>query len=181
MRVNALYSRIQVLNKIFREHVIEFMNRISHACIHLPKVDQINKKDKTIDDLLSWNGAVTTMLAQASLCLDHLELICNDFKIFNPLNERLINRESLPHLRSYKCGMLDEDRFPRLISSFSILNTPGLINLNLQFSRLSAVVSESLVKHFRDPKTFEYRPNLGLRYFTIEYQDRDREAVLTIL
>ena len=52
--------------------------------------------------------------------------------------------------------------------------------LKLTFSKLSAVVSEALVKFFRDPKTFKYK-DLPIKIVTIEYEDREREAILTVL
>ena len=41
-------------------------------------------------------------------------------------------------------------------------------------------MSEVLVRHFRDPKTFQFR-RLPLAKFRVKYDTREREAVLTVL
>ena len=113
------------------EAVNEYMVNMRSAEVRLLKVEKINKKNKSIDDLLLWNSRVTDMIAGASANIRHFSLICEDFKIFNPLNERLISSETFSCLESYTCGMLDDEKFPRFISSQSIFNHLNLVTLNL--------------------------------------------------
>ena len=42
------------------------------AYIKILKVEQINKNDKSIDDLLLWNSRVTDLIAGASESINHL-------------------------------------------------------------------------------------------------------------
>ena len=42
------------------------------AYIKILKVEQINKNDKSIDDLLLWNSRVTDLIAGASDSINHL-------------------------------------------------------------------------------------------------------------
>ena len=79
--------------------------------------------NKTIDDLLNWNREVKYLLSLSKSLLE-LDLTCHDFKIFSPLNERLISSETFPQLRSYSAGIFEQDKFPKLISPDSILCSP---------------------------------------------------------
>lgn len=42
------------------------------ACIKIKKVGQINKNDKSIDDLLLWNSRLTDLIAGASDSINYL-------------------------------------------------------------------------------------------------------------
>jgi len=70
---------------------------------------KIPKVEKTIDDLLTWNRQVSNILATSSQTLLDLSLVCLDFKVFNPINEKLLNSQSFTHLRAYTVGMFNDE------------------------------------------------------------------------
>ena len=95
--------------------------------------------------------------------------MCPDFKLFNPINERLINKLSFPCLKSYSFGYMDEERWPKAITPMSVLYTPGLEEVRMVFRKLTATISEGIVRWVREPETFQYKKDLDLRHLTVEY------------
>lgn len=83
--------------------------------MRLPKVEKIKKENKTIDDLLKWNKEVTDLISNVNNAVD-VELICEDFKIFNPMNEKLVSNESFPRINKLKAGLFDDEKFTRYMS-----------------------------------------------------------------
>lgn len=55
-----------------------------------------------------------------------MEIVCKDFKIFNPLNDKLISDSTFPKLQTFKVGLLDDEKFPKFISPNSVLYAPTL-------------------------------------------------------
>ena len=110
---NLLLSHLAKSNKHFYESIVPFyLKDMDHFKLCIPKVEQVKKANKTIDDLLTWNREVKFILNQAQR-LTELDFSCHDFKIFNPLNEKLISCEQFPYLRHYSVGVFDEDKFPK--------------------------------------------------------------------
>ena len=89
------------------------------------------------------------MITQTSNQLIELDLNCHDFKIFNPLNEKLISSTSFYQLRKYTCGMFDADKFPKFINSESVLCTPTLTDVCFKFIKMTTDVAEVLIRYFR--------------------------------
>ena len=90
-----------------------------------------------------------------------LELNCDDFKIFNPLNDKLISRDSFNQLREYKCGIFEEN-FPKTISDTSVLHCRSLSKVTFVFTKMHTAVAEVLIRFFRDSKTMKYRQNCNI-------------------
>ena len=61
--------------------------------LHIPKIENIKKESKSIDDLLNWNREVSTLVSNVPNAI-RVEIICDDFKIFNPLNDKLISNST---------------------------------------------------------------------------------------
>ena len=61
--------------------------------LHIPKIENIKKESKSIDDLLNWNREVSTLVSNVPNAIS-VEIICDDFKIFNPLNDKLISNST---------------------------------------------------------------------------------------
>ena len=71
------------------------------------------------------------------------------------MNEWLINKNTFNCLEKYDCGLFSDDRFPKgTLSEQNILNHSNLKEIVLRFSKLTALISESIVKIFRDPISF---------------------------
>jgi hypothetical protein len=134
----------------------------------LPQIEKIKKQNKTIDDLLRWNQEVSSVLRQPMHTLLKLSLMCADFKIFNPLNDKLISRDSFSQLQEYQCGTF-EDNFPKVISDASILHCPTLSKVTFVFSKMQTAVAEVLIRFFRDAKTMKYRNNCNITKIRFEY------------
>lgn len=94
--------------------------------IKLPLATKIDVPNLTLDHLLTFHNSLTQLMPPLANCLTHLTLLCPDFKLFNPLNERLINRNTFPLLEYYHLGYMDEERWPKLISNMNVLQTPTL-------------------------------------------------------
>lgn len=151
--------------------------------VRIPKVDKIRKEKKSIEDLLRWNGEVTRILRDGHDSLLELELSCNDFKVFNPFNEKLISCESFTRLRKYTAGVFDEDKFPKFLSPQSVMYTPTLNEVCFKFSKMSTAVAEVLIRYYRESEgNLEYKlVGVPVRKLRFEYEDREREAVLSLL
>jgi hypothetical protein len=74
--------------------VPKVMKQNTALTLNIPKVERINKEKKTIEDLLTWNREVQAILKSCCDNVIELDLSCADFKIFNPLNEKLITSQS---------------------------------------------------------------------------------------
>jgi len=61
-----------------------------------------------------------------------------------------------------------------------VLNTEGLEEVHLVFKRMTAMVAEGVVRWVREEGDFSYR-KMSVKKMWIEYEERDREGVLTIL
>jgi hypothetical protein len=46
-----------------------------------------------------------------------VDINCEDFKIFNPLNDKLVSIHTFTNLKSLKAGVFDDERFTRYISA----------------------------------------------------------------
>ena len=148
--------------------------------LKIPKVENIRKENKSIDDLLNWNREVTTMIGSMQNATD-VDINCEDFKIFNPLNDKLVSTHTFYQLRSLKAGIFDDERFTRYISPQNVLNTPSLKDLTLRFTTFSVGAADLLVRFFRDPNSMQLRHNINIRQLRLEYQDRHRDAILSIM
>jgi len=84
--------------------------------LKLPKVENIRKENKSIDDLLNWNREVTQMVGNMPNATD-VDINCEDFKIFNPLNDKLVSIHTFTNLKTLKAGVFDDERFTRYISA----------------------------------------------------------------
>ena len=91
--------------------------------------------------------------------LKKLSLVCPDFKIFNPLNERLINRDSFPNLEFYHFGQIDEERWPKVISGFNVLYSPKLKEVRMTFRKMTSIIAQGIVRWVRQHDMMTYRPN----------------------
>ena len=136
---------------------------------------------KTVDDVLRWNAAIGQILHGASHCASKVRLHCSDFKVFNPINPRLLNMRTFHCLTHLDIGLLTEALFPNDLSGHSshALNAPSLKSLTMHFLRLTSKIVEAMIGWFRDPQ-FGYRP-LPLEEFRVRYGERDREALLMLL
>lgn len=76
---------------------------------------------------------------------------------------------------------MDDDKFPKFISPFSVLNTKSLRSLTLTFNKFTASAADLLIKFFRDCTLSEYRRTNNIRALRLEYNDREREAVLQVM
>lgn len=160
-----------------------YMQDISGTfALRVQKVESIRKECKTIDDLLQWNAEVLAVVQRSPHARD-VSIVCEDFKIFNPLNERLLSASTFRQCQRLKLGMLDEERFSRYLSQQNVLFAPRLKALTLQFSHFSVISAELLVRYFRDaPGTsMEFRSDLTIKSLRLEYQERQRDAVLQIM
>ena len=111
---NCVHNGMGRINRRFYEVIMPaYMRDLDFLSLNIPKVEHIKKENKSIDDLLTWNREVKFVLGQPSQALTELSLSCHDFKIFNPLNERLISKDSFPYLRKYSVGVFDVDKFPK--------------------------------------------------------------------
>jgi hypothetical protein len=147
-----------LVNRQFYQILVpEHLNSALVLSIHLPKIEKIKKKQKQIEDLLRWNREVSNMLRSPAHSLLKLELKCDDFKIFNPLNEKLLSNQSFAQLQIFEAGVFDENQFPRSLSEQSILHTPTLSKLILVFTKMQTCVAEVMIRFFRNPD-MKYRP-----------------------
>ena len=116
-------------NKTIRESVQTFLTD-GYSCkgfhLHLPLASDIKVPNLTLDSLLAYHTSLAQMLPPLRVSLLELTLICPDFKLFNPLNERLINKNTFPNMVSYHFGQMDEERWPKLITTMSVLHSPKL-------------------------------------------------------
>lgn len=109
---NSTLENLGRVNRRFYADIIPgHFKSADNLNLQIPKVEQIKKESKTIDDLLNWNREVKFILGQSQSLLE-LDFNCHDFKIFNPLNEKLISSGSFPRLRKYSVGIFDEGKFP---------------------------------------------------------------------
>jgi len=141
--------------------------------LKVQKVELIPKECKTIDDLLHWNGEVLEVVQRSPHARD-VSIVCEDFKIFNPLNERLLSASTFRQCLRLKLGILDEERFSRYLSQQNVLFAPRLKVLILQFSHFSVISAELLVRYFRDApgSSMEFRSDLTVKNLRVEYQER---------
>lgn len=102
-----------------------FQEFCTSTTISVPKVESIKKENKTIDDLLNWNREVSQLVNSLGN-IEHLDIQCSEFKIFNPLNDKQIGDSTFSKIKSYSVGILEEDKFSRFISPNSILNARTL-------------------------------------------------------
>lgn len=111
-----------------------------------------------------------------------LDFSCHDFKIFNPLNERLVSRESFPALRKYTVGIFDADKFPKQIGPDSVLSTPTLHSICFKFLKLTMAVAECMTHFFRCKDDIEvYKPDFHIKHIRFEYEHREREALSQLM
>ena len=75
-------------------------------------METIQKENKSIDDLLNWNREVTQLVNNVNYARE-VEIICEDFKIFNPLNEKLVSNSTFPNIERFRVGLLDDEKFPK--------------------------------------------------------------------
>ncbi|CDW75705.1 UNKNOWN [Stylonychia lemnae] len=148
--------------------------------IKIPKVENIRKENKGIDDLLTWNKEVQFLINNLSSA-QNIQIVCQDFKIFNPLNEKLVGNSTFNNIKKYDVGIFDEEKFPKFITQQSVLYSQTLTSLTLRFNKLSAITSELIVRFFRDNMTMDFRQNINIRQLRIEYNDREREAILSLM
>ena len=96
LSANAVLHRVSRTSRLMYERLVPaHLAETDCLTLTLPKVELIKKPNKSIDDLLTWNREVKYVLSLAARIVS-LDLTCNDFKIFNPLNEKLISRDSFP-------------------------------------------------------------------------------------
>lgn len=79
-----------------------------------------------------------------------VEIICEDFKIFNPMNDKLVTNATFPLIEKLTAGIFDEERFTRYIGPQSVLNSDTLRDVSLRFHLLSSGSADLLVRFFRD-------------------------------
>jgi hypothetical protein len=162
--------------------VPKVMKENERLSLSIPKVEKINKANKSIEDLLTWNREVQAILKSCSFYLTELDLSCADFKIFNPLNEKLINFQSFSQLRKYTCGVFEEDKFPKTLSATSVLHTPTLSEVCFRFIKMTTSVAEVMIRYFRQTTgNMEFKRGVNLRRLRFEYEDRERECILSLL
>ena len=122
------------------------------------------------------------MINSTSNQLIELDLNCLDFKIFNPLNEKLISSSTFYQIRKYRCGMFDTDKFPKFINSESVLCTPSLHSVCFRFIKMTTDVAEVLIRYFRETGgNMDYIRNINIKSIRFEYEDREREAILSLM
>jgi len=148
--------------------------------LEIARLDRIKKENKTLQDLLDWNKDVQDLMGRIPQ-VEELSIKCHDFKIFNPLSEKFLCDTNFERLRALKIGQLESDSFPKQLHPNSILNTSSLKTLTLQFKFLSSNVSDVLLSLFRDPRTQDWKERRTVTSFSMEYDDREREALLILL
>lgn len=141
---NRILTIFRCLNRaIYSEVVPWHLQTAVSLHLNIPKVEEIKKERKSIDDLLTWNREVKYFLGQSHSLLE-LDFNCHDFKVFNPLNEKLISSTSFSQLRKYSVGVFDEDKFPKSIKEDSVLCTPTLNSVCLRFVKINIDVADCL-------------------------------------
>jgi hypothetical protein len=99
------------------------------------------------------------------------------------MNDKLVSNATFPLIQKLTAGIFDEERFTRYIGPMSILNSDTLREVTLKFHVLSMNSADLLVRFFRDQSTngMEYRRNINITHFRLEYYERNREAILSIM
>ena len=59
MPINVVLGKIQALNKRYQAEVHRYLEIAEEIEMTITSVERITKKNKSIDDLLFWNGMVT--------------------------------------------------------------------------------------------------------------------------
>ena len=78
------------LNDQIYKSVKKYFLELESATLTIQKVENIPKNDKTIDDLLDWNQRITEFIHGCSERVRRFEILCHDFKIFNPFVKFLL-------------------------------------------------------------------------------------------
>ena len=85
-------------------------------------------------------------------------------------------------MRKYSCGVFDLDKFPKFINQESVLCTPTLQSVCFRFIKMTTDVAEVLIRYFRETGgNMEYKHNINIRRLRFEYEDREREAILSLM
>ena len=165
---------LTVISRISQRFTTQVNVYLQETCtvvsINLPKVETIRKENKSIDDLLAWNREVTTLVSNMPNA-HQVEITCEDFKIFNPLNDKLVQNTTFPYIHSLTAGVFDEERFTRFIGPQNVLSTMTLRDVTLKFSVLSINAADLLVRFFRESTThqMDYRSDINVTRLRLEY------------
>ena len=78
--------------------------------------------------------------------------------------------------------MFDQDKFPKFLNQESVLCTPSLREVCFCFVKLTTDVAEVLIHYFRETGgSMDYKRNVNIKALRFEYEDREREAILSLM